>query len=318
MYRISGKYGRAERELEVATRRRSEAEINEEAEAAHMGRLVTQRGHLAINQGDYDRAREYYEQSLEIHREIGDRAGEASSLSNLGNIARDKNDLEVAQEHYKEGSELFCELGAVRRALRSLSSLSVTATERDDTGTALDTSETALSLIEEADFNGLEEWGRKFQIRAARLQNTPESTVRLYYHALGHILENEGGTALSLLKSTWDRHEQYEPEDGIHSVILAAGVGVAAHLELFDGDEEETDPDSVLSAIEPHTDDLSTAARALFCYLTGADPEATPADLREEAGESGDEVSIAAHLTSIEARAYAELLELLTEGESED
>ena len=36
--------------------------------------------------GEYEKAREHLEKSLAIQKEIGDRAGEATSLINLGNV----------------------------------------------------------------------------------------------------------------------------------------------------------------------------------------------------------------------------------------
>jgi tetratricopeptide (TPR) repeat protein len=45
-------------------------------------------GNAAQALGQYREAIDYYEQSLQIYREIGDRKGEACSLNNLGNAAK--------------------------------------------------------------------------------------------------------------------------------------------------------------------------------------------------------------------------------------
>jgi tetratricopeptide (TPR) repeat protein len=132
----------------------------------------THRGNVAHEQGDYETAKQYYEQSLAIERDRGDRAGEAESLNNLGNVAHEQDDYETAQNRYREASDGFLELGAVRRAITALSHLSIAAAERDDTETALNACETALSLIKEADLPGLDERAREFQSRAARLEDT--------------------------------------------------------------------------------------------------------------------------------------------------
>ena len=55
---------------------------------AHNGR-----GEIQWDEGHIDEARAHYESSLEIHREVGNRLGEAMVLANLGGLLRDTGAL---------------------------------------------------------------------------------------------------------------------------------------------------------------------------------------------------------------------------------
>jgi tetratricopeptide (TPR) repeat protein len=185
MYRTLGEGGNTHEELRIFKNRADRDSKNVISRALDRlpGSIFTQqtqadsvyythRGNVAHEQDDYETAKQYYEQSLTIERDRGDRAGEAKSLNNLGNVAHEQDDYETAQNRYREASDGFLELGAVRRAITALSHLSIAAAERDDTETALNACETALSLIKEADLPGLDERAREFQSRAARLEDT--------------------------------------------------------------------------------------------------------------------------------------------------
>ena len=52
--------------------------------------------------GDYGKALEYLEKSLAIRREIGDRAGMISTLHNMAYIYQGENKLQEALEYFKE------------------------------------------------------------------------------------------------------------------------------------------------------------------------------------------------------------------------
>ena len=61
--------------------------------------------------GDYGRAREYHERSLEIQQEIGNRSGEATSWSALGMLARQQGKPEEALNCFHKAHQLFAALG---------------------------------------------------------------------------------------------------------------------------------------------------------------------------------------------------------------
>ena len=70
-------------------------------------------GNLAnayASQGDYDKAIDFQQQSLEIRREIGDRYGIASSLFNLGYAYAKIDEHWKARDSYEQAKSVFTEI----------------------------------------------------------------------------------------------------------------------------------------------------------------------------------------------------------------
>ena len=59
-------------------------------------------GFMYQSLGKYEKARKHLEQSLVIQKEIGDRHGEAASYRNLGNVYQSFGGYENAKEHFKK------------------------------------------------------------------------------------------------------------------------------------------------------------------------------------------------------------------------
>jgi len=90
-----------------------------EPRAVALGNL----GIIYLYRGDLDKAEEYYQQALDIHREIGNRLGEAQALANLGSVYFRRDEMEKAEEYYKQALETFREIGnrlGEAQALRTL------------------------------------------------------------------------------------------------------------------------------------------------------------------------------------------------------
>ena len=68
-------------------------------------------GHTALVQGEYDLARTYYEESLDIHRKIENRSGIATLLNNLGDVALFQGDYALPRPERKEGLDIKREVG---------------------------------------------------------------------------------------------------------------------------------------------------------------------------------------------------------------
>jgi tetratricopeptide (TPR) repeat protein len=68
-------------------------------------------GNSYYSLGEYQRAIEFYQQSLDIKREIDDRLGEGNSLNNLGNAYRFLGQCQWAIELYQQSLEIFREIG---------------------------------------------------------------------------------------------------------------------------------------------------------------------------------------------------------------
>jgi Predicted ATPase len=74
-------------------------------------RALNAAGSLAQEQGDYTTARGYYNEALDIRRDLGDQRGIARSLNVLGTIAQEQGNVVSARETYEEGLRIASELG---------------------------------------------------------------------------------------------------------------------------------------------------------------------------------------------------------------
>src|SRR5260370_2240610 len=89
-------------------------------------------GREAGNQGGYAAARARREESLCVHRELGDRSGIALSLSNLGHVALNQGDHPAARALYEESMAISREIGQQWGIPYSLEGLAaVVASQRD-------------------------------------------------------------------------------------------------------------------------------------------------------------------------------------------
>lgn len=61
---------------------------------------------LSQQSGEYEQAKEYYKQSLEIYNEIGDHGSEAEVLGGLGYTAQLQDALEEAKQYYQRSLDL--------------------------------------------------------------------------------------------------------------------------------------------------------------------------------------------------------------------
>jgi tetratricopeptide (TPR) repeat protein len=63
------------------------------------------------DKGDLDKALEYYDRSLAIREELGDKYGMGYSLNNIGNVYYDKGDYKKAEEHLEKSLAMQKEIG---------------------------------------------------------------------------------------------------------------------------------------------------------------------------------------------------------------
>lgn len=106
-------------------------------------------GNLAMVQADYPEARSYYERSLDIARQIGDRMREAGVLGNLGTIAQHDRDFELARDRFQQAMEIARELGNRRWVAVSLTCLGTVSLGLGSQPAALDYLEQAIQLYRE-------------------------------------------------------------------------------------------------------------------------------------------------------------------------
>ena len=63
--------------------------------------------------GDYPKAEDYFNQSLDITRQIGDQEGDISSLSGLAELALHQDDLETAQDYNSQALKISQQIGTL-------------------------------------------------------------------------------------------------------------------------------------------------------------------------------------------------------------
>ncbi len=103
-------------------------------------------GWIAEPQGDYERARVAYEESLELYRSSNDTRGVANVLGDLGSLALDRGDYEEATSLLEESLTLHRELGSKEDVIGILDSLGVLASAKGDREQSISFFSEALAL----------------------------------------------------------------------------------------------------------------------------------------------------------------------------
>ncbi|HLK55671.1 MAG TPA: tetratricopeptide repeat protein, partial [Chthonomonadaceae bacterium] len=106
-------------------------------------------GMLAHAQSDYVAAHAYFEESLAIRREIGDRSGIATSLNSLGNVAEIQGDYVVARAYFGESLTIRREIGDRQGIATALNNLGIVAFNQGDTVAARACFEESLKIQRE-------------------------------------------------------------------------------------------------------------------------------------------------------------------------
>lgn len=75
-----------------------------------MGYALNSLGLLYVEMNDFKKAVDYFNQSLAVRREIGDKQGIAHSLKNIGNIYKKKGNITQAENASSESLRHFQDL----------------------------------------------------------------------------------------------------------------------------------------------------------------------------------------------------------------
>ena len=110
---------------------------------AGIASTYSQLGQTAQKAGQLDRSFEYYNESIQISREIGDRPNMARTLHQLGIVAQAQGDHEKAREYYEGSLEISQKLNMQGDIANTLHQLSLLARETGET-------EQAESLVEQS------------------------------------------------------------------------------------------------------------------------------------------------------------------------
>ena len=128
---------------EILSQPKTLEHTTERAKALHTA------GNLADTQGDYNAARTYYNESLAIYRELGDRRGAARPLNGLGLVSWGQGDLATARSFLEESLEIKRELADSSSISIALNNLGLVALSQGDYNTARAYLEESLAIDRE-------------------------------------------------------------------------------------------------------------------------------------------------------------------------
>lgn len=108
-------------------------------------------GLVAEEQGKFAQAREYYQQCPDIFRAMGDRDSEAQSLRNLGGVVLQQGEFAQAREYYQQSLDIACEVGNPEREAEATERLGTVALQTGALSDAREWFEESLATFGELD-----------------------------------------------------------------------------------------------------------------------------------------------------------------------
>ena len=106
-------------------------------------------GIIFYYQGDYPKALEYYQRSLKITEEIGDKTGMANAILNIGNIYKDQGDYPKALEYYHRSLKINEEIGDIKGMSTTIVNIGIIYYYQGDYPKALEYYHRSLRIQEE-------------------------------------------------------------------------------------------------------------------------------------------------------------------------
>jgi tetratricopeptide (TPR) repeat protein len=191
-------------------------------------RSLTNLGVVAEAVGEYDDAKEWFQQGLSIKRDLDDRVGEAKSLANLGIVARRLGEFDDAREHGEAARDLFTDLGAVNNELRVRRNLVNTEWAANAMPRARERCEAALARLDNLE----REFPDKREWFATMLDNIDEATGDDEFDVGKKDLRILRGYGVTIETPSWRTIAQIKGAGGI-----SLGDSYAAALAL---EEEAT------------------------------------------------------------------------------
>ena len=98
---------------------------------------------------DFPKALEYFQHSLKINEEIGDKQGMAKTINNIGNIYKDQGDNPKALEYYQRSLKIYQEIGDKQGMAKTINNIGIIYKAQDDNPKALEYYQRSLKISEE-------------------------------------------------------------------------------------------------------------------------------------------------------------------------
>ncbi|WP_458789459.1 CHAT domain-containing protein, partial [Adonisia turfae] len=115
------------------------------------GMMLNNIGGIYDSQGDYIQALDYYQQSLAIRQDIGDRRGVGESLNNIGGIYDSQGDYSQALDYYQQSLAIRQDIGDRRGVGESLNNIGGIYDSQGDYPQALDYYQQSLAILQTVD-----------------------------------------------------------------------------------------------------------------------------------------------------------------------
>ena len=147
IYYITGNLNDAKRYYEDAINFSEREDLKEVRKKAVLQARSAALGLIYSDKGDLDKALEYHQQALKIHREIGYKQGEASDLGNIGLIYSDKGDLDKALEYHQQALKIDREIGYKQGEASDLGNIGLIYRAKGDLDKALEYHQQALKVF---------------------------------------------------------------------------------------------------------------------------------------------------------------------------
>jgi len=163
-------------------------------EARALNNLALSEG--SVN-GNYVLAREYYELSYKLTREIGDRTAEGFTLVNLGFATGMQGDFVAARSYHEQSLYVAREIGNRYYEMLTLINLSAVSGMQNEAAVALQYAHQAAELAGKISERGGEAWARLYMGHAYLLQNELQMAQAAYRKSV-EIRETLGQSALSM------------------------------------------------------------------------------------------------------------------------
>ncbi len=120
-----------------------------QAQDKQRGLLLSNLGYLLESMGDTDKALYYYQQSLQITKEVGDKAGEGTILNNISGIYSARGDFDTALKYLKQALQIKQKVGDKAGEGATFNNIATTTHARGDFDTALKYLKQALQIRQE-------------------------------------------------------------------------------------------------------------------------------------------------------------------------
>jgi class 3 adenylate cyclase/Tfp pilus assembly protein PilF len=111
--------------------------------------VISNIGSTYYNQGDYSKALEYYQRGLNIYQEIGEQKGISHVIGNIGSIYHNQGDYPKALEYYLRSLKVNQEIGNNKGIAFTMGSIGTIYQAQGDNTTALDYYQRSLKIREE-------------------------------------------------------------------------------------------------------------------------------------------------------------------------